>query len=388
MILANAKIYTMDNDQVIDSGYIVIENGKIKDVGDMKNCPLDKDVKDLKGKMVFPGFIDAHCHVGILEDGLTFEGDDVNESTDPVTPQIRGIDAINPMDVCFREALMAGVTTVATGPGSANVIGGTFAILKTYGNCVDDMIVKENAAMKFAFGENPKGIYNQKGQTPMTRMGAVALIREQLLKAKEYLSKLEDYENDPEENEKPDFDIKCESLIPLLKGEMPMKAHAHRADDIFSAIRIAREFNLSLTIDHCTEGHLIKDALGEYNYPCLVGPSLIGRSKPELKNKTYSTPKELYEKGVSVSIITDHDVIPLEHLTICAALSYKAGLPYMESLKAITINPAKALGIDDKVGSIKVGCDADIVVFSSDPLDILSSPKMVIINGLIIKEDI
>ena len=388
MILSNAKIYTLKDDKIIDNGYIEIENDKIIAVGDMKDCPKKDDVKDLDGKMIFPGFIDAHCHVGILEDGLTFEGDDVNESTDPVTPQIRGIDSINPMDVCFKEALMSGVTTVATGPGSANVIGGTFAVLKTYGNCVDDMVIKENAAMKFAFGENPKGVYNQKGQTPITRMGAVSLIREQLLKAEEYLSKKEDYENDPEEHDKPDFDIKCESLIPLLKGEIPMKAHAHRADDIFSAIRIAKEFNLRLTIDHCTEGHLIADALKKYNYPCLVGPALIGRSKPELKNKTYETPKVLFEKGLEVSIITDHDVIPLEHLPICAALAHKAGLPYMESIKAITINPAKALGLSDRIGSLEAGKDADLLVFDKDPLDILSTPLMVMVNGEILKEEI
>ena len=386
MILINGKIHTMAEPEIIESGFIEIQDKKIVRVGSMEDYTVTSGEIDLKGKMVFPGFIDAHCHVGILEDSLTFEGDDVNEATDPVTPHLRGIDAVNPMDVCFKEALMAGVTTVATGPGSANVIGGSFTVLKTNGKCVDQMAVKENAAMKFAFGENPKGSYNQKGQTPITRMGAVSLIREQLFKAKEYLERLNDYYDDPEENDKPDFDIKCESLIPLLKKEIPMKAHAHRADDIFSAIRIAKEFDLNLTLDHCTEGHLIADELAEHGYPCLVGPALIGRSKPELKNKSYITPKVLYEKGLSVSIITDHDVIPLEHLPLCAALSHKAGLPYMESLKAITINPAKALGISDTLGSIEAGKDADITVFEGDPLDIQSSPKMVIINGKIVKE--
>lgn len=388
MILKNAKIYTMEEDLIIENGFVEIEDGKIKNIGEMNSYHKKDDEIDLNGKMVFPGFIDAHCHVGILEDGLTFEGDDVNETTDPVTPHLRAIDAINPLDVCFFEALMAGVTTVATGPGSANVIGGTFAALKTYGNCVDEMVIKENIAMKFAFGENPKGVYNGKGQTPITRMGAVALIREQLLKAKEYLEKMEEYNKDPEENDKPEFDIKCESLIPLLKREIPMKAHAHRTDDIFSAIRIAKEFNLRLTLDHCTEGHLIADSLAKYGYPCLVGPSLIGRSKPELKNKTYETPNVLHNKGLIISIITDHDVIPLEHLPLCAALAHKAGLPYMESLKAITINPAITLGLDDKIGSVKKGKDADLVVFDNDPLNILSSPKMVIVNGKIIKEEL
>ncbi|MBE7021096.1 MAG: amidohydrolase [Ruminococcaceae bacterium] len=386
MILKNGKIYTMSSPEIIEKGFIEIKEGKIVRIGPMSDYTPGENEIDLEGKMVFPGFIDAHCHVGILEDSLTFEGDDVNESTDPVTPHLRGIDAVNAMDVCFNEALMAGVTTVATGPGSANVIGGSFAVLKTFGKCVDSMVVKENAAMKFAFGENPKGSYNQKGQTPITRMGAVSLIREQLFKAQEYMEKLELYYEDPEENDKPDFDIKCESLIPLLRGEIPMKAHAHRADDIFSAIRIAREFNLKLTLDHCTEGHLIADELKEYGYPCLVGPSLIGRSKPELKNKSYETPRVLFEKGLSVSIITDHDVIPLEHLTICAALANKAGLPYMESIRAITVNPAKALGVEDRVGSLEVGKDADLSVFESDPLLVNSSPFLVIINGKIVKE--
>ena len=386
MILINGKIYTMAESGVIENGFVEIEKGKIKRVGKMSDYSVKGDEIDLLGKMVFPGFIDAHCHVGILEDSLTFEGDDLNESTEPVTPQLRGLDAVNPMDVCFKEACMAGVTTVATGPGSANVIGGSFVILKTYGNSVDGMVVKENAAMKFAFGENPKNSYNQKGQTPITRMGAISLIREQLYKAKEYLEKKNEYFENPEENDRPDYDIKCESLLPLLNKEIPMKAHAHRADDIFSAIRIAKEFDLLLTLDHCTEGHLIADDLSKYDYPCLVGPSLIGRSKPELKNKSYETPRVLFEKGLSVSIITDHDVIPLEHLPLCAALAHKAGLPYIESLKAITINPAKALGIADRVGSIEEGKDADISVFSTDPLNILSSPEMVIINGKKVKE--
>ncbi len=386
MILINGKIYTMAKPEIIENGFIEIKDEKIVKVGSMEDYTIEGGEIDLEGKMVFPGFIDAHCHVGILEDSLTFEGDDVNESTDPVTPQLRGIDAVNPMDVCFKEALMAGVTTVATGPGSANVIGGSFAILKTHGICIDKMVVKENAAMKFAFGENPKGAYNQKGQTPITRMGAISLIREQLFKAKEYMEKLNEYYENPEENDKPDYDIKCESLIPLLKGEIPMKAHAHRADDIFSAIRIAKEFDLKLTLDHCTEGHLIADELSGYGYPCLVGPALIGRSKPELKNKSYITPKVLCEKGLSVSIITDHDVIPLEHLPLCAALAVKAGLPYMEGLKAITINPAKALGISEFTGSIEEGKDADLSIFKTDPLDVMSSPELVIINGKIVKE--
>ena len=381
MILKNLKIYTMDKEGIIENGFIIIKDKKIEKVGRMEEYSPCGDEIDLSGKMAFPGFIDAHCHLGILEDGLAFEGDDTNEATDPVTPHLRGIDAVNPMDVCFKEALEAGVTTVATGPGSANVIAGTFAILKTKGICVDDMIIKENGAMKFAFGENPKNTYNGKGQTPITRMGAIALIREQLKKALEYKESLDKYNEDSEENDKPEYDIKCESLLPLINGEIAMKAHAHRADDILSAIRIAKEFNLKLTLDHCTEGYLIVDKLKEYNYPCLVGPSLIGRSKPELKNKTYETPKILATAGLEVSIVTDHDVIPIEHLPLCAALAHKAGLSYMDSISAITINPAKALNISDRVGSIKEGKDADIVIFDSDPLNVQSSPYMVIING-------
>ncbi len=381
MILTNLKIHTMENGLVIDKGYIELKDGKIEDVGYMADLKKQDDVIDLEGKSAYPGFIDAHCHIGILEDGLCFEGDDTNEATDPVTPQLRGIDAVNPFDVCFKEAREAGVTTVSTGPGSANVIAGTFTILKTEGLCVEDMMVKESSAMKFAFGENPKNTYNGKGQTPITRMGAVALIREQLKKALEYKNQLDKYNEDSEENDKPEYDIKCESLIPLLRGEMPMKAHAHRADDIMSAIRIAKEFDLRLTLDHCTEGHLIKDKLKEYKYPCLVGPSLIGRSKPELKNKTYETPAILAKEGIEVSVVTDHDVIPIEHLPLCAALAHKAGLSYEDALKSITINPAKALGIEDRVGSIKKGKDGDIVIFEGEPLNVQSSPYMVFING-------
>lgn len=381
MILKNLKIYTMEEEGIIENGFIKVKDGKIEKVGKMEDYKAGENEIDLKGKMAFPGFIDAHCHLGILEDGLAFEGDDTNEATDPVTPHLRGIDAINPMDVCFKEALEAGVTTVATGPGSANVIAGSFTVLKTKGICVDDMVIKENAAMKFAFGENPKNTYNGKSQTPITRMGAIALIREQLKKALEYKESLDKYNEDSEENDKPEYDMKCESLLPLLNGEIVMKAHAHRADDILSAIRIAREFNLKLTLDHCTEGHLIVDILKNYDYPCLVGPSLIGRSKPELKNKTYETPKILTDAGIEVSIVTDHDVIPIEHLPLCAALAHKAGLSYMDSIASITINPAKALGIEERVGSIKEGKDADIVIFESDPLNIQSSPYMVMING-------
>ena len=385
MILLTAKISTMEDNGLIENGFIEIKDGKIARVGEMKDLGEKTDAVDLNGKMVFPGFIDAHCHLGILEDSLAFEGDDTNEATDPVTPQLRGIDAVNPFDVCFKEAREAGVTTVATGPGSANVIAGTFCILKTYGICVDDMAIKKDAAMKFAFGENPKNTYNQKGQTPVTRMGALALIREQLNKAKEYDKGICKYNENPDDNDKPEYDIKCESLLPVIRGEIPMKAHAHRADDILSAIRIAKEFNLKLTLDHCTEGHLIKDKLKEINVPCLVGPSLIGRSKPELKNKTYDTPKILNEAGITVSIVTDHDVIPIEHLPLCAALAHKAGLPYMDALKSITINPAKALSIDERTGSIKEGKDADLAIFENDPLNILSSPCMVFINGVNIK---
>jgi imidazolonepropionase-like amidohydrolase len=384
ILIKNALIYTMEKDEIIKNGDILIENGKIIKIE--KDIQVDSaKVIDADGKLVLPGFIDAHCHLGMWEDGIGFEGADGNEATNPITPHLRAIDAINPMDRTFEEAREAGVTLVATGPGSANVIGGMFTAIKTYGNRIDDMIVKDPLAMKCAFGENPKNVYNDKKTSPSTRMAIAAELRNAIFTAKEYLSKKEAAGEDI--SKMPDFDMKKEALIPVLKKEIPLKAHAHRADDILTAIRIAKEFDLNLTLEHCTEGHLIVDHLVKEGYPAIVGPSLSDRSKFELKNLTFDTPGILSKAGMKIAIMTDAPVIPLQYLPLAAALSVKSGMDENEALKAITINPAEILGLEETVGSIKVGKDADVVIWHEHPFMLEAKPSVVIINGEIVYED-
>lgn len=369
-------------DEVIENGSILIKDGKIVEVGDNIIAPLDAKVIDAGGRLITPGFVEAHCHLGLWEDSIGFEGRDGNETTDPITPQLRGIDGINPMDRTFEEAREGGVTTVVSGPGSANVIGGTFAAIKTYGNRIDDMIIKDPIAMKIAFGENPKRFYNSQNKTPVTRMAIAALLRDILFKAQEYLYKKENAED---ESKKPKFDIQMEALIPVLKKEIPVKAHAHRADDIFTALRIAKEFDLDITLDHCTEGHLIVEDLVKEGKGVIVGPTLGERTKFELKNKTFDTPRILNEAGVKIAITTDSPVIPQQHLSLCAGLAHKAGLDEMEAFKAITIYPAEIVGLADRVGSIEVGKDADIVIFNGNPIkDVDFHTFMTIIDGEIV----
>lgn len=381
--IKNGKIYTM-SDKIYENGFIVIDNNKIIYIGeDMPDYAASSQIIDAQGGYITPGFIDSHCHIGICEDAVGVDGDDTNEITDPATPHLRAIDAINPSDIAFLDAVKAGVTTVATGPGSANVLGGQFAILKTYGKYLDTMIINPNCAMKVAFGENPKTCYQEKHQSPTTRMATAAILREYLFRAKEYSEKWDDYNKDPEENDKPEFDFKLNSLIPVLRKEIPLKAHAHRADDIITAIRIAKEFDLAITIDHCTEGHLIYEYLQKENISCIIGPSLIDRSKIELKNRTFKTPGILSKNGINVALMTDHPVIPIQYLPICAALSVKEGMDEYDALKAITINPAKILGIDNRVGSLEIGKDADIIIFDRHPFDYLSKTKYVFVNGTI-----
>ena len=380
LLIKNGKIFTMEG-EVLENASILIENGKIKEIGENlsdENC----EVIDATGKIVMPGFVEAHCHLGMWEDGIGFEGDDGNEMTNPITPELRAIDAINPMDRTFEEAIEGGVTSCATGPGSANVIGGQFAAIKTYGKRVDDMVIKAPLAMKCAFGENPKRVYSGKKVSPNTRMAIASELRNTIFKALEYRDKLEEAKNDP--SKKPAFDFKMESLLPLVNGEIPLKAHAHRADDIFTSIRIAKEFNLSLTLDHCTEGHLIADELAKEGYAAIVGPSFGDRSKFELKNLTFETPGVLAKKGVKIAIMTDSPVVPLQYLSLLASLAVKNGLDEMEALKAITINAAEIIGIDDRVGSIKIGKDADIVIWDNHPFKIDSNALYTIINGEVV----
>ena len=390
LLVKNGKVLTMAGISY-DNGYVLIDEGKIikvtgdyKEIEDLLKDKENTEMIDAEGKYVLPGLIDAHCHVGMWEDAVGFEGDDGNESTDPVTPQLRAIDGVYYADRAFVEARESGVTTVVTGPGSANVIGGQFAALKTYGRRVEEMILKDPVAVKVAFGENPKTVYNEKRQTPITRMAIAAILRENLMKAREYKKQLEDYENDKENYDKPEFDIKMEVLKKVLDGEVPLKAHAHRADDILTAIRIAKEFGVKLSIEHCTEGHLITDILMEEGVSAIVGPLLTDRSKIELRNQSLKAPGILSKAGIPVAIMTDHPCVPVQHLCLCAALASREGMDEEEALKAITINAAKITGIADRVGSLEPGKDADIAIFDGHPFELRTHVVTTIINGKIV----
>ena len=380
MILSNLKIITMGDSGVIPNGFVQFEHGKIHNV--CAGSPgSDVDAVDCGGLTLLPGFIDAHTHLGIAEDSLDFEGDDTNEDSEPITPQMRALDGINPFDRCFSEAREAGITTAAVAPGSANPIGGQICVIKTAGKRVDSMVVKAPAAIKFALGENPKSTYHAKNLAPVTRMATAALIRETLYKARRYADDLEAAETD-DELDPPEFDIKSESLLPLLRGEIPAHFHAHRADDIFTAVRIAQEFNLKFVILHCTEGHLIADELAEIDVPAVAGPNLCDRCKPELRGQTFDNPRILAEAGVKLALTTDHPVTPLQYLPLCAEMAVRNGLDAEAALRAITIQPAEILGISDRVGSIEVGKDADFVLVEGDPL--AGKVRAVFIDGQLV----
>jgi len=381
ILVKGGRIYTMEG-RVLKGGYILAENGRIKEVGEGDASRWEKraaKVIDAAGLYVVPGFVDAHCHIGLFEDGIGFEGEDGNEMTDPVTPHLRAIDAINPMDKAFEEAVRGGVTTVVTGPGSANVLGGEFAAIKTVGGSVEDMIVKNPVAIKCAFGENPKRVYHEKKATPMTRMATAALLREALMKARRYMERVE-----REENKTPELDVKMEALVRVLKRELPLKAHAHRADDIMTALRIAREFDVDITIEHCTEGHRITEVLVREGRGVVVGPGLTSRSKYELRDLTFKTPGILSAAGLDVAIMTDHPVVPIQYLPVCAALAVREGMEEYKALQAITINAAKITGIDDRVGSLSAGKDADIAIFDGHPFGYTSRTRYVLVNGKVV----
>ncbi|MCD8181501.1 MAG: amidohydrolase [Firmicutes bacterium] len=381
-LIKNGKIFTMAG-KVIENGCVLFDD-KILYVG-ADNGEAADEVIDAEGMVVMPGLIDAHCHVGMFEDSLGFEGDDGNEDSDPIMPHLRAIDGINPFDRAFKDAYTAGVTAVVTGPGSANPVGGQFAAVKTYGICVDDMVIKAPAAMKFALGENPKSVYNEKEEAPVTRMGTMALIRELLIKSREYMNRLDAYNENSEENEKPDFDMKSEAMIPVLKKEIPVKIHAHRADDICSAIRLGKEFDICVTIEHCSDGDAVAPILEREKLPIMLGPTLSDRSKPELKNLTFDTYKNLSDRGLDVAIITDHPEITIENLPLCAVMAVKHGMDEEKALEAITVTAAKNCRIDDRVGSLEIGKDADIAVFTDLPTRFDAECKMTFIDGKRVK---
>ena len=370
-------IKTMGPQKTISDGVILIKEGKITDIGKDIDIPQQARVHEYPEATVIPGLIDAHTHVGIGEEGVGWEGKDYNEMTDPVTPHLRAIDAINPDDEGLKDARTSGVTTVMISPGSANIIGGESLALKTQGQIVDNMVIKNPVGIKAAFGENPKRVYKNKDQSPTTRMAVAAEMRKAFQQTEDYINNKQNQKED-----KPfERNIKWESLARVLQGELPLKAHAHRADDIMTAIRISREFNFELTIEHCTEGHLIADELSRADISAVVGPSLSARTKVELKKRDFKTTAVLAEAGINVAVMTDHPVIPVDKLNILAALSAEAGMNKDEALKTITINPAQILGIADRVGSLEKGKDADLVVLKGDPLSVSPGLTAVYIDG-------
>ncbi|MBE6693550.1 MAG: amidohydrolase [Ruminococcaceae bacterium] len=377
LLIKNGYVKTMVGEDIPSGCVLIGDDGKIAAVG--KDISADgATVIDAEGRLVTPGCVDAHCHIGLHNESMRWEGMDYNEYIEPITPQLRAIDSINPQDESFGLAVQGGVTSACTGPGSANVVGGTFVAIKLVGDRVDDMIIKNPLAMKCAFGENPKGCFGQKGKSPVTRMATASLLREVLFKTRNYLAA-------KESGKEPAFDMKLEAMIPVIKKEIPLKAHAHRADDIFTAIRIAKEFDVDLTLDHCTDGALIADALAQEGYPAFVGPSLGSKSKIELKNKSFTTPNVLHKAGVDISIITDAPVIPLQYLPMCAGLAHDAGLDYEVAWRAITVNPARGVGISDRVGSLEVGKDGDVVIWTADPITTVgAAAHITVIDGKVV----
>lgn len=376
MLIKNAVIFTALQPEPIQAD-ISMANGTITAIAPGLSPSPGQEVVDAAGMRIYPGFVDAHSHLALDGYGMGYDSIDYNEMGNIISPQLRGIDSFNPQDRSIEMARRGGVTTVGVGPGSANVLGGTFFAVKTYGSCVDDMILRDPVAMKCAFGENPKRCYKDKGNS--ARMSTAAKLRETLFAARDYITRKEAAGDDIQKQ--PKFDLKMEALIPVLQGEIPLKAHAHRADDICTAIRIAREFSLKLTLEHCTEGHLIPEIVARADCPVAVGPTLTHASKLELANKSFDTPGVLARAGCQVSIITDSSVIPQQYLSLCAGLAVKAGMDPFAALQAITINPARHLGVADRVGSLEVGKDADLVITDGDPMVSDTTVKMVFING-------
>jgi imidazolonepropionase-like amidohydrolase len=381
MLITNGLIHTVANPTPF-IGDIFIKNGKISTIAKKVYVEGETETVDAAGLHVYPGLVEAHSHLGLAGYAVRFEGMDYNELTDSTTPQLEALDAFNPQDETVKAALRGGVTTVSTGPGSANILGGTYIVVKTAGNRADDMVILRKSAMKCAFGENPKFCYKDKDNA--SRMSVAAKLRNILNKTLEYKLKQQEAEKIGDIFKRPAYDEKLEAMIPVINGEIPLKAHAHRADDIFTALRIAKEFGLRITLEHCTDGHLIVEHLAKENVPIAVGPSLGHATKYELRNKTFETPGILAKAGCMVSIITDAPVIPQEYLPLCAALAVKSGMDKFEALKAITINPANHIGAGERVGSLAEGKDADIILTTGDLFDLETTVKTVIIDGKIV----
>ncbi len=384
LLIKNGKVITM-SDKNYDRGSILIKDKKIVDIGENININSNEDCKiiDAKNCWVMPGIIEAHCHIGIKEERKGFEGDDCNELNEPITPYLRALDGINVMDSAFHTALSAGITGAMVGPGSSNVVGGQFVFIKTHGRTIDNMTVLEPAAMKVAFGENIKTNYNQKNMMPSTRMSIAALLREELFEAQKYN---QNKKNAMKNGDSFDEVFRKECWLPVINREIPLKAHVHRVDDILTAIRIAKEFNLKLTLDHCTEGHLISEEIKESGFHAIVGPSLAIRNKIETQNSDFKTAGILHKAGVKVAITTDHPVTRIQDLPICAGFAAREGLGIEEGLKAITINAAEICNVSDRVGSLEIGKDADIAIFDGNPMEIFTKTMYTIIDGEIVYE--
>ncbi|WP_078428215.1 amidohydrolase [Alkalihalobacterium alkalinitrilicum] len=369
ILIKGAIIYPVTSNK-LNKGDLLIKNGKIAAISPKIEQTTSMTVIQGHGLHLLPGFIDAHTHLGLYDEGTGWAGNDANETIEATTPHIRAVDGVYPLDIGFKDAVKYGVTTVHVMPGSANVIGGTTSVIKTHGRSIKKMMIKENAGLKIALGENPKRIHSRStNNDSMTRMGIMGMLREAFNQAK--------FSKEPN-------NLRVAPLVAALKREIPVRIHAHRADDILSAVRLAEEFNLDLRIEHCTEGHLIADELSSHNLHVTVGPTLTRRSKIELKNKTWETYRILTDHGIHVSITTDHPYTPIQYLNICASLAVREGLEEQKALEGITINPARNLGIEHKVGSLEVGKDADVVLWNEHPFHYLALPKLTIINGEII----
>ena len=382
LAIVGGRVVTITGDEIA-AGTILVRDGKIAEVGASVSVPSGTEVVDASGCWVLPGFIEAHGHVGTSEEAEGWAGQDTNELTEPVTAQVRAIDAINPADLGFRDAIGGGVLAVNVNPGSGNPIGGQTVALKCWGRTVDEMVLRQPSGMKSALGENPKRVYGEQKKTPSTRLGTAAVIRGALVDAANYQARLEAEQAKPEAERKPvDRDLKLEALGRVLRREIPWRQHCHRADDIATAMRIAEEFGYDLVIDHGTEAHLLADLIAAKGIPVIIGPLFTSRSKVELRNRSLANPGRLARAGVTIAITTDHPVVPIHFLVHQASLAVKEGLDRVSALRALTINPARIIGVADRLGSIEVGKDADLAIWSGDPLDVVSRVQRAFVDGV------